>query len=211
MKKFGIEALRNVALAGHGGAGKTSLVEACLFDTGAIDRAGRVEEGTAATDFDPDEQRRHMSINLALAPLAWREHKINLLDTPGYSDFVGEVVSATGSRMRWCWSSPRRPAWRSARRWPGDWRRTRDLPRMVVREQDGSGERRLWTLPRATPRGVWERAASRCTCPSARKTVSPASLTWCTGRRTRARASEVKPGPIPAELEATVRAVSATC
>lgn len=94
MKKFPSEALRNVALAGHGGAGKTSLVEASLFDAGAIERLGRVEEGSAVSDFDPDEQRRHMSINVSLAPLAWREHKINLIDTPGYSDFLGEVVSA---------------------------------------------------------------------------------------------------------------------
>ncbi len=95
MKKFGIGALRNVALAGHGGAGKTSLVEAGLFDGGAIDRPGRIEDGTTTADFDPDEQRRHMSINVSLAPVAWREHKINLIDTPGYSDFVGEVVGAT--------------------------------------------------------------------------------------------------------------------
>jgi elongation factor G len=94
MKKFRIEALRNVALAGHGGAGKTSLVEASLFDAAAIDRMGRVEEGSSTSDFDPDEQRRHMSINVSLAPLAWREHKINLIDTPGYADFVGEVASA---------------------------------------------------------------------------------------------------------------------
>src|SRR5947209_5655505 len=94
MKKFGIDALRNVALAGHGGAGKTSLVEACLFDAGAVDRPGRVEDGTTVSDFDPDEQRRHMSINVSLAPLAWREQKINLIDSPGYTDFVGEVASA---------------------------------------------------------------------------------------------------------------------
>ena len=94
MKKFRIEALRNVALAGHGGAGKTSLVEACLFDAAAIERMGRVEDGTATSDFDPDEQRRHMSINVSMAPLAWREHKVNLIDTPGYADFVGEVAGA---------------------------------------------------------------------------------------------------------------------
>src|SRR5213593_3486550 len=95
MKKFRIEALRNVALAGHGGTGKTSLIEASLFDTGAIERLGRVEDGTTVSDFDPDEQRRHTSINVSLAPLEWREHKINVIDTPGYPDFVGEVVSAT--------------------------------------------------------------------------------------------------------------------
>src|SRR5216683_1346732 len=100
MKKFGIEALRSVALAGHGGAGKTSLVEACLFDATALDRPGRVEDGTSTTDFDPDEQRRHMSINVSLAPLAWREHKVNLIDTPGYVDFVARSSPRRGSRMR---------------------------------------------------------------------------------------------------------------
>ena len=93
MKRYKAEAIRNVAIAGHGGTGKTSLVEAMLFDAGAIERLGRVDTGNATTDFDPDETRRHMSVNVALAPLEWREHKINLIDTPGYADFVGEVVS----------------------------------------------------------------------------------------------------------------------
>jgi len=94
LKRYSANAIRNVALAGHQGSGKTSLAEALLFDTGAIDRLGRVDEGTAKTDFDPDEARRRISINLALAPVEWREHKINVLDTPGYLDFVGEVGSA---------------------------------------------------------------------------------------------------------------------
>jgi elongation factor G len=94
MRRYKVEALRNVALAGHGGAGKTSLTEALLFDSGGIDRPGRPDDGTATTDFDPDETRRHMSINAALAPCEWREHKINVLDTPGYADFVGEVEGA---------------------------------------------------------------------------------------------------------------------
>jgi elongation factor G len=94
LKKYSVEAIRNVALVGHGGAGKTSLAEAMLFDTGAIDRLGRVDDGTATTDFDPDETRRTMSINAALAPCEWREKKINVVDCPGYLDFVGEVGSS---------------------------------------------------------------------------------------------------------------------
>src|SRR5437763_4498282 len=94
MKKYSVEALRNGALAGHGGAGKTSLAEALLFDSSAIDRMGRVDDGTATTDFDPDEARRSMSINAALAPCEWREKKINVIDCPGYLDFVGEVGSS---------------------------------------------------------------------------------------------------------------------
>ncbi len=96
MKRYSGEALRNVALAGHQGSGKTTLAEAMLYVTGAIDRLGRVEDGTAKTDFDPDEVRRQISINLALAPVEWSGHKINVIDTPGYLDFVGEV----GSGMR---------------------------------------------------------------------------------------------------------------
>ena len=94
MKRYSGETLRNVVLAGHGGTGKTTLAEALLFDSGAIDRMGRVEAGSATTDFDPDETRRHMSVNLALAPCEWREHKINVIDAPGYADFIGEVESA---------------------------------------------------------------------------------------------------------------------
>lgn len=94
MKRYSGGAIRNIAVAGHQGSGKTSLVEAMLFDTGAIDRLGRVDDGSAKTDFDPEEQRRQISINLALAPVEWRDHKINLLDAPGYLDFLGEVGSA---------------------------------------------------------------------------------------------------------------------
>jgi elongation factor G len=86
--------IRNVAVIGHGGTGKTTLVEALLFEAGAIDRLGRVDDGNATTDYDPEEIRRKHSINLALAPLQWRGYKVNLLDVPGYPDFVGEVASA---------------------------------------------------------------------------------------------------------------------
>lgn len=94
MKRYSGEAIRNVVLAGHQGSGKTSLAEAMLFDAGAIDRLGRVDDGTAKTDFDPEEQRRRISINLALAPVEWHGCKINVLDAPGYLDFIGEVGSA---------------------------------------------------------------------------------------------------------------------
>lgn len=96
MKRYSASAIRNIVLAGHQGTGKTSLAEAMLYDTGAIDRMGRVDDGSAKTDFDPDENRRRISINLALAPVEWHDHKINVIDTPGYLDFIGEV----GSGMR---------------------------------------------------------------------------------------------------------------
>ncbi|GBD14774.1 Elongation factor G [bacterium HR25] len=84
--------IRNVALIGHGGTGKTSLAEALLFRAGAISRLGRVEDGTTTSDWDPEEQRRQFSINLSILPLEWEGHKVNLIDTPGYPDFLGEVI-----------------------------------------------------------------------------------------------------------------------
>jgi elongation factor G len=93
MEQFTLENIRNVALLSHSGAGKTSLSEAMLFDAKAISRLGRVEEGSTTSDYDPDEIQRRISINLTVLPLTWQGVKINLLDTPGYSDFVGEVKS----------------------------------------------------------------------------------------------------------------------
>jgi elongation factor G len=90
----GATQLRNVALVGHNGAGKTSLAEALLHRAGAINRLGRVEQGTTVCDHDPEEQRRLMSLGLAIAPFDWHGHRINLIDTPGYADFVGDVVAA---------------------------------------------------------------------------------------------------------------------
>src|SRR5215217_761286 len=92
MKSYDADHVFNVALVSHGGAGKTSLVEAMLFRAGATTRMGSVEEGTTITDFDTDEVKRRMSVSLALAPLEWKDNKVNLLDTPGYADFFGEVV-----------------------------------------------------------------------------------------------------------------------
>jgi len=94
MTTYKTEQLRNVGLFSHGGAGKTSLAEALLYNTGAINRLGRVEDGTTTSDFEPEEVKRHISVNLALIPCEWKEHKINVVDTPGYADFVGEVVEA---------------------------------------------------------------------------------------------------------------------
>ncbi|HEX4492558.1 MAG TPA: elongation factor G [Acidimicrobiia bacterium] len=86
--------MRNVALVGHGGAGKTSLAEALLFAAGAIPRMGRIEDHNTVCDFDPEEQRRGISVSLALAPFESDGHKVNLVDTPGYADFVGDVSAA---------------------------------------------------------------------------------------------------------------------
>ena len=83
MKTFPTAKIRNVALVGHGGAGKTSLAEALLFNAGAIVRLGRVEDGSTVCDFDPEEQRRNISVSLALAPFELEDHKVNVLDAPG--------------------------------------------------------------------------------------------------------------------------------
>ena len=94
MKSYPTEKIRNVALVGHGGSGKTTLAEALLLRAGAINRAGRVEDGTTVCDYEPEESKRHLSLSLALAPFEWKGHKVNLIDTPGYADFVGDVKAA---------------------------------------------------------------------------------------------------------------------
>ncbi|MDQ3945967.1 MAG: elongation factor G [Actinomycetota bacterium] len=94
MKTFPSAKIRNVALVGHGGAGKTTLTEALLFVAGVTQRMGRVEDGTAVSDFDPEEHKRGISVGLSVIPFEYEGHKINLLDCPGYADFVGDVVAA---------------------------------------------------------------------------------------------------------------------
>ncbi len=94
MDKYPSEAIRNIALVSHGGAGKTSLAEALLFTSGAINRLGNIEAGTTTTDYDPDEIKRQVTINVGLAPLEWDGGKVNLLDTPGYFDFIGDLLGA---------------------------------------------------------------------------------------------------------------------
>jgi elongation factor G len=85
--------IRNVALISHGGAGKTSLVDAALYDAGTVTRIGKVDDATSVSDTDADEIKRRMSINLTVIPVEWGDTKLNLLDTPGYADFVGEVMA----------------------------------------------------------------------------------------------------------------------
>lgn len=94
MKDYQTEQLRNLVLLGHGSSGKTSLAEAMLYTSGVINRMGDVEDGTTVADYDEEERRRHISLNLALVPVEWEGHKLNVLDTPGYTDFVGEAKSA---------------------------------------------------------------------------------------------------------------------
>lgn len=94
MTEFNSTQLRNLALVGHGKSGKTSIAEYCLFKAGATNRVGKTDEGTSILDYEPEEVKRKMSIDTALASCQWEGYKINLLDTPGYPDFTGEVKSS---------------------------------------------------------------------------------------------------------------------
>lgn len=94
MKEYKTQNLRNIALVSHSSAGKTMLAEAFLHFTGVTTRLGRIEDGTTASDFEEEEIRRGISLSTSVIPIEYKEHKLNLLDTPGYTDFVGEVISA---------------------------------------------------------------------------------------------------------------------
>jgi elongation factor G len=94
MKEYTAKDIRNIAVVGHGGEGKTTLVEAMLYSAGLIDRMGKTDDGGTAMDFDPEETRRHISISMAMAPVEWKGAKVNLLDIPGYFDMMGEMIGA---------------------------------------------------------------------------------------------------------------------
>lgn len=91
MKEYTSDKIRNVAIVGHGGAGKTMLIEHLLYTAGAADRVGSVEGGNTQSDFDPLEIRRKISLSATVLPLEWHDHKINLIDVPGYPDFIGDL------------------------------------------------------------------------------------------------------------------------
>ena len=94
MKVYPTSKIRNIALVGHGGTGKTSLVEAMLYNTGTVKRMGKVDDGNTVADYLPEEIKRKITISTALAPCEYKDYKINVLDTPGYADFYFEVIGA---------------------------------------------------------------------------------------------------------------------
>src|SRR5256885_14724845 len=94
MKTYPPDAIRNVGLFGHQGTGKTSPAESLVFLSGATTRLGRIEDGNTVCDFEPEEVKKSISVSLALAPLEWANHKVNLIDVPGYADFIGEAQAA---------------------------------------------------------------------------------------------------------------------
>ena len=94
LKQYHAKQILNIALAGHSSSGKTTVAEAMLFLSGGLERLGRVSEGTATLDFDPEEIKRKTSVTTAVAPVEWKNYKINLIDTPGLFDFEGSVCEA---------------------------------------------------------------------------------------------------------------------
>ena len=93
MNKYSADKIRNIALASHSGTGKTSIVEAMLFNTKIITRIGNVEEGNTASDYEQEETKRKTSIQTTVFPFDWNGFKLNVLDTPGYADYIGELIS----------------------------------------------------------------------------------------------------------------------
>ncbi|MBI2867957.1 MAG: elongation factor G [Chloroflexi bacterium] len=94
MKSYATPAIRNVVLLSHTGTGKSSLAEAMLFTSGGVSRLGRVEDGNTVTDYEPEEVKRRSSIQISIVPCEWKEHKVNLISTPGYLEYAGEVLAA---------------------------------------------------------------------------------------------------------------------
>src|SRR5205809_2391870 len=94
MAKYRTEDIRNIALVGHGAAGKTSLADALLYKAGAVDRRGSVEDGSSVSDYDEEEKKRHFSIDTSVLHLDHKGKRLHLLDTPGYPDFIGAALEA---------------------------------------------------------------------------------------------------------------------
>ena len=129
MNVYTTDKIRNVVLLGHGGCGKTSLVEAMAYLAGMTTRMGKVSDGNTISDYDKEETKRLFSINTSVVPIIWEDTKINILDTPGYFDFIGEVEEAVSAadaaiivivvnHRRRSNRNPRRPTPHHRRRYP---------------------------------------------------------------------------------------------
>ena len=94
MKNYQADSIRNIAVLGHGGEGKTTLTEAMLFNAGLLDRMGKVDDGTTVSDFDDEEKKRQYSISSSVIPVEYSKCKINVIDNPGYFDFAGQIVQS---------------------------------------------------------------------------------------------------------------------
>jgi elongation factor G len=108
MKVYDAASIRNVAIVGHSGSGKTQLVSAILSDAGMVNRFGKVDEGTTVTDFDEEEIARKHTLSASLAYAEWNKQKINLIDTPGVGNFLSDARAVTDAAVRWSTPSPGR-------------------------------------------------------------------------------------------------------
>lgn len=113
MDVFRSDRIRNVVLLGHGGSGKTSLVEAMAYLSGITNRLGKVTDGNTVSDYDKEEIKRKFSITTSVVPIEWGKVKINVLDTPGYFDFVGEVEEAVAAAEQQLSLFPEKQGFRS--------------------------------------------------------------------------------------------------
>ena len=192
--------IRNVALIGHGGSGKTTLAESLLVAAGVLTRAGRTEDGTTVCDFEPEELKRKISVSLALAPFLFEDCKINVIDTPGYADFVAEVeaglsvadlavlvVSAVeGVEVQ------TEETWRLAAEL--------GIPRLVfVNKLDR--ERAISSAPSTSSASALDLASPRSSCPLVPRLPSTESRTCSPTRRSPTAA----PSPRPALSQRTCR------
>ena len=96
MRTYSADRIHNVGLFSHAGAGKTTLAEAMLYETGAVNRMGRVDEGTTVSDYEPEEIDHKVSIHMSLLPIEWNDSKINIIDAPGYAEFQAEAFAEQG-------------------------------------------------------------------------------------------------------------------
>ena len=177
--------IRNIALMGHGGEGKTTLTEAMLFAAGIIDRQGKVEDGSTVTDFEPEEIKRKCSISAACAPIDWNDKMLNVIDVPGYFDFIGEmtgplrVVETVGIVVSGVtgFNVGAEKAFKHAVK--------SGVGRMFIINQMDRDMRTLTRLPSSSA-SVTAAASSRSCCPSAKARTSRALSTSSRRRRTKA-------------------------
>ena len=180
MKVYDAGSIRNVAVVGHGGSGKTQLVSALLFDAGMVNRLGKVDDGTTVTDYDEEEIARKHTLSASLAYAEWNKIKINLIDTPGFGNFLERCP------RRRCASPTRRSS--SSTRVAGVevqtekvWAAAEELglPRLVVRQPARPRARQPRPHARVAAAGAAAAPSSRSSCRSARRGASRASSTSC--------------------------------
>ena len=188
--------IRNIVLLGHGGSGKTTLAESMLFMTGGTDRFGKVTDGNTTCDYDAEEIKRNISISLAVAPVKYKNVKINVLDTPGNFDFAGEVLSgirAAECAVLVCGAKDGLSV--GAER---AWKMLGNKPRMIFinrTDEENSDYNACFDALKGKVRH--RRRAHRRPPSSTAARRSPASSTCCTTRPMRSRAARLPSAPFP--------------